>query len=439
MPGDFTVLELNRAAGEILSMAFPEPVWVRGVVALPKRGAGPSGHLYFQLADPSPEGGQTPAAADCALFAGDRIRITRELGRQGVVLDIRDGMEARFQVVPSIYEKNGRYSYIVRGFDPEFTGTASMLHLKRLVEKLRSEGVLQRNGALPFPVLPLGIGLVTARGSAACEDFLQTLRESGYPFEVFAAWAPMQGSDTGRGVCRALDALVGIPGIDAAVVTRGGGSATDLAWFNDETIARVIAGMPFPVISGIGHETDMTLPDFAAHTRAKTPTHAAGILVDRVASFSDSLAEAAVELHRAAAPRISLERMVLSRLGESLGERTARVGLRGLSSLSRAMGLLHGRALPGIAGGLGSVGRLAARLPGIASGIVARNEALLDRLEACVAGRDPDRMLALGWALALDAEGKPIKSVAAVKEGDGIMVRLSDGRMAARVEGVEPD
>lgn len=439
MPGDFTVLELNRAAGEILSMAFPEPVWVRGVVALPKRGAGPSGHIYFQLADPSPEGGQTPAAADCALFAGDRIRISRELARQGILFEIRDAMEARFQVVPSIYEKNGRYSYIVRGFDPEFTGTASMLHLKRLVEKLQAEGVLQRNGALPFPVLPLEIGLVTARGSAACEDFLQTLRESGYPFEVFAAWAPMQGAETGRGVCRALETLKGITGIDAAVITRGGGSATDLAWFNDDSIARAISGMPFPVISGIGHETDMTLPDFAAHTRAKTPTHAAGILVDRVASFCDSLSEAAVRLHRGASPRITFERMVLSRLVESLRERTARAGLRGLSSLSRAAGLLQGRALPMVAAGLGSTGRMAARLPDLASAVVSRNKALLDRLEAGVAGRDPGRMLALGWALALDTAGIPIKSVTSVKNGDGILVRLSDGRLAARVEGVEPD
>ncbi len=439
MPGDFTVLELNRAAGEILSMAFPEPVWVRGVVALSKRGPGPAGHLYFQLADPSPEGGQTPAAADCALFAGDRIRITRELGRQGIAFHIRDGMEARFQVVPSIYEKNGRYSYLVRGFDPEFTGTASMLHLKRLVEKLKAEGVLQRNAALPFPSLPLRIGLVTAEGSAACEDFLQTLRESGYPFEVYAAWAPMQGADTGKGVCTALEALAGIREIDAAVVTRGGGSTTDLAWFNDEGIARTIARAPFPVISGIGHETDMTLPDFAAHTRAKTPTHAAGILVDRTASYSDSLAEAAMGLNRGVAPRIFFERMNLSRLGESLRERTDKVVLKGLSILSREAGQLQGRVLPKIARGLGNIGMQAAGLSGRVSGILSRNSALLDRMEAAVAGRDPDKMLALGWALVLDEAGKTVKSVTGVRAGDGITVRVADGRLSATVKGMEPN
>lgn len=420
----------------MLSMAFPEPVWVRGVVALGKKG-GRTGHIYFQIADPCPEGDQTPAAADCALFAGDRIRIARELGRQGFQLEIEDGMEARFQVSPSIYERNGRFSYIVRGFDPEYTGAASTLHLKRLVEKLQKEGVLGENGELPFPDLPLRVGLVTAENSAASEDFLQTLRESNYPFEVFTSWAPMQGEETARGVTGALVRLIGIPLLDVAVITRGGGSATDLAWFNDERIARTIAQLPFPVISGIGHETDMTLPDFAAHTRAKTPTHAAMIIVDRVASFSDAVENTALRLHRAAAPKLSLERLKLSQLSASLTERASRPSFKRLAVLSRATALIQGRVLPRVSGLNRLLDQLSSRLAGSASELIASRAALMNGMESVVSRRDPGKILALGWAIAVAPDGRPLGSVGSVQPNDKVSLRLSDGKLHTRVEKVE--
>ncbi len=420
----------------MLSMAFPEPVWVRGVVSVGKQGNS-TGHTYFQLADPCPEGGQTAAAADCALFAGDRIRIAREVGRQGVVFMLEDGMEARFQVSPNIYERNGRFTYIVRGFDPEYTGSASALHLKNLVEKLRREGVLEENGTLPFPLVPLRVGLVTAENSAAEEDFLQTLRESNYPFEVFASWSPMQGEGTANGVAGALVRLIGVQGLDVAVLTRGGGSTTDLAWFNDERIARTIAQLPFPVISAIGHEIDMTLPDFAAHTRAKTPTHAAMILVDRVAAFCDSLEDAALRLQRSASPRITQERRELGRLLSSLAERAERPSLRLTGIISRATALIQGRVLPRVSGQHRRIDQLASRVSGQASSRLTERSARLDGLETVVARRDPERMLALGWALATDSGGRIIASVGSIGRDDRVSIRLSDGRLQTRVEKVE--
>lgn len=420
----------------MLSMAFPEPVWVRGVVVMARKGS-PGGHLYFQLSDPSPPGGQTPAAADCALFAGDRVRISRELGRLGMLFEIEDGMEARFQVSPSIYERNGRFSYIVRDFDPDYTGSASALHLKRLVEKLEREGVLGENGTLPFPLLPLKVGLVTAEHSAAAEDFLQTLRESGYPFEVFTSWAPMQGVETAVGVTSALVRLLGMEDLDVAVITRGGGSMTDLAWFNDEGIARTIAQLPFPVISGIGHETDMTLPDFAAHTRAKTPTHAAMILVDRVAGFAESVEDSARMLVRSAAPRLSMERLRLSQIASTLAGKAEAPSIHFMGIISRATAMIQGRVLPRVSEHHRTLFQLQSRLSGRVSTRLLAGHSMLDRMEAALSGRDPSKMLALGWSLALDKTGRPISSVSSVSPRDTVFLRLSDGRLKTRVEKVE--
>jgi len=436
MSRDFTVLELNRAAGEMLSMAFPEPVWVRGVVALAKKGS-PAGHQYFQITDPCPEGGQTPAAADCALFAGERMRISREVGRLGLLFTIEDGMEARFQVSPSIYERNGRFSYIVRGFDPEYTGSASAIHLKRLVEKLGREGILGENGTLPFPRVPLKVGLVTAENSAAAEDFLQTLRESGYPFEVYTSWAPMQGVETAAGVNAALVRLITVAGLDVAVITRGGGSTTDLAWFNDESIARTIAQLPFPVISGIGHETDMTLPDFASHTRAKTPTHAAMLLVDSVAGFIDAIEDCAVSLGRAASPRLTLERLKLSQLTSTLAKKAERPSVHFIGIISRATAMIQGRVMPRVSGHHRTLDHLQSRILNLVSAGLSARLSSLDRMEAAVSRRDPAKMLALGWSLALDSTGRTISSVSSVKPRDTVHLKLSDGKLKTRVERVE--
>ncbi len=420
----------------MLSMAFPEPVWVRGVVVLAKKGS-PAGHVYFQITDPCPEGGQTPAAADCALFAGERVRIAREVGRLGLLFTIEDGMEARFQVSPGIYERNGRFSYIVRGFDPEYTGSASTMHLKRLVEKLQMEGILGENGTLPFPEVPLRVGLVTAENSAAAEDFLQTLRESGYPFEVFTSWAPMQGVETAAGVTASLVRLLTVPDLDVAVITRGGGSTTDLAWFNDESIARTIAQLPFPVISGIGHETDMTLPDFAAHTRAKTPTHAAMMLVNSVAGFVDAIEDSALRLGRSASPRLTLERLKLSQLTSTLARKAERPSIHFIGIISRATAMIQGRVLPRVSGHHRALDQLQSRISGLVSAGLSARLSSLERMEATLSGRDPEKMLALGWSLALDSTGKPISSVSSVVPRDTVYLRLSDGKLKTRVEKVE--
>ena len=420
----------------MLSMAFPEPVWVRGVVAMAKKGS-PAGHAYFQITDPCPEGGQTPAAADCALFAGERVRIAREVGRLGLLFTLEDGMEARFQVSPSIYERNGRFSYIVRGFDPEYTGSASTMHLKRLVEKLEREGILGENGTLPFPRLPLKVGLVTAGNSAAAEDFLQTLRESKYPFEVFTSWAPMQGLETAAGVTAALVRLLTVPDLDVAVITRGGGSVTDLAWFNDEGIARTIAQLPFPVISGIGHETDMTLPDFASHTRAKTPTHAAMLLVNSVAGFLDDIEDRALRLGRSASPRLTMERLKLSQLTSTLTRKAETPSVHFIGIISRATAMIQGKVLPRVSGQHRSLDQMQSRLSGLISSGFSERLSTLDRIEATLSRRDPAKMLALGWSLALDSTGKPIASVSSVSPRDTVYLKLSDGKLKTRVEKVE--
>jgi exodeoxyribonuclease VII large subunit len=414
---ELTVLELNRSVKTVLQAEFPDPVWVRGVVAGLRRVSG-RGHSYFQLASPSGPGEQPDAVVDCALFAGDRSRISIETGRQGKLFQLENDTEVRILVSVNFYDRSGRFQLIMRGFDTEFAGDAAAATLQRLVARLSREGILAENGTLPFPTVPVNVGLITSKGSAAETDFLKTLDESGYPFRVFAAYATMQGDSTSESVCTAFNRLVTNPiSPDAVVLTRGGGSATDLAWFNDERIARTIAQLPWPVISAIGHEIDTTLPDYAAHTRAKTPTHAASVLVDAVAAFDDAVSVLKHSLVSSVSPKLQMESMRIKSLVSGLTVH--------LTSLpSRKADELH---------------RLASRM---SISVAAKLHNLLARLteaEKQIEMRDPAKMLKLGWAVVRDIAGLPLRSAGEVTQNQIIKVSMNRGSLTAVVKEIEDD
>ena len=411
---DLTVLDLNQAVKEVLQAGFPRPMWIRGVITGLRRVSG-RGHTYFQLADPSDPGEQSPAVADCALFAGDRSRIAIEVGRQAKLFQLENDTEVRILVSVSFWDRSGRFQLIMKGFDAEFAGDSAAIHLQRLIEQLSSEGVLKENGTLPFPEIPLNIGLVTSKGSAAEKDFVKTLDESGYPFRVHATWASMQGSLTSDSVCAAFHKLMmSATGdkLDAVILTRGGGSVTDLAWFNDEKIARTIAQLPWPVISAIGHEIDTTLPDHAAHTRAKTPTHAASILVDRVAQFDDQVAVLSQALISSVSPIVKMENLRISNLSNNL--------ILHLTSLpSRKAEVLH---------------KLASRLNLTVMTKLHNMESVVTEIEKQIEIRDPVKMLRLGWAVVRDLNGVPLRTINAVAQGQVVKVSMNNGSLTAVVK-----
>lgn len=411
---DITVLQLNLSVKKNLQSCFPEPVWIKGVVTGLRRVSG-RGHTYFQLADPSNPGEQSQAVVDCALFAGDRSRIAIETGRQAKLFELENDTEVRLLVSVSFWERSGRFQLIMKGFDADFAGDSAAIHLQRLVAQLEKEGVLRENGTLPFPDIPLNIGLITSKGSAAERDFVKTLEESGYPFRVYAAYASMQGSLTSDSVCMAFNKLMMSPAgdsLDAVVLTRGGGSATDLAWFNNESIARTIAQLPWPVISGIGHEIDTTLPDHAAHTRAKTPTHAASLIVDIVARFDDRIATLSQSLISSVSPRIQMENLRIKNMAGNLTIHLASLPSRKAEILQKLASKLNLSVMR--------------KLHGLESSIL--------QLENQVEMRDPAKMLKLGWAVIRNESGNPIRGIDSVSEGQTIKISMNKGSLTAIVK-----
>lgn len=406
--------------------------------------------------------GQPLAVIDCALFAGNRPDVVRAFAREGQVFQLKEGMTLRVLGRVSLWDRGGRYQLIVEEVDPSWSMGDQAKKLRRLVDKLRREGILEANAELRMGPAPLRVGLVTSRDSAAAHDFLQTLIESRYPFRVYAAWASMQGENTAGSVIEAFNRLLGVGELDAVVLTRGGGSSTDLAWFNDERIAGIISQLPWPVISGIGHETDTTLPDFAAHTSVKTPTRCAEFLINRLADFAGNVDALATVLHRSATRRTAASRerlsslaAVLSRSGrvtfrlekrqlETFGDLLAR---RARSAVSRARSNLEGLEtalfrLPET----GRTGKLKRELDTLQRSLVSSaghrlslSAARLESLEASVRGNDPGRLYRRGWATVRNSGGELVRSIEDTSLKELLRITLRDGTVEARTERVVPE
>ena len=388
--------------------------------------------------------------------------MVREFARTGQVFQLSEGMSVRIRARVALWDRGGRYQLIVEEIDPDWSTGDQGQKLRRLVERLRREGILDSNGQLPMPGVPLRIGLITARDSAASQDFLQGLRASGYPFRVYAAWASMQGADTCRSVIGAFNRLLSIPDLDAVVLTRGGGSATDLAWFNDEHIAGVISQVPWPVISGIGHETDSTLPDYASHTSVRTPTKCAEFLVDRVADFQRDLDSLARVLCNAASSRLLEAGSRLSSTGRLLlrsGRAAFRLERQRLDNLADILSRGSGRCLRSASERLEGLGSLLTRdlvanklsgsrrqlemlLKAMASSLRHRMGlagARLDSLQARVSGSDPEILYSRGWATVRNDRGELLKSISGTSLKEMLRITLRDGDIHARTEDIVPE
>lgn len=406
--------------------------------------------------------GQPLAVVDCALFAGNRPEIVREFARQGQVFQLKEGMTVRVLGRVSIWDRGGRYQLIVEDVDPSWSMGDQAGKLRRLVDRLRKEGVLEANSQLDLSPAPLRVGLVTSRDSAAAHDFLQGLRDSRFPFRVFASYASMQGRDTASSVVRAFNRLLSVRDLDAVVLTRGGGSATDLAWLNDEHIAGVISQVPWPVIAGIGHETDTTLPDFVSHTSVKTPTQCAEFLVNRVSDFAGGIESLANLLHRSVSRQLSRAREALSVLATALtrtGAMAFRIESGRISGLSDLLGrnalerlsrcrsnlddLAHRLSRRPDAGGFGRRrGELDALLANLLSSVrhrLAIAAARLDGLNAALEAGDPANLYRRGWATVRKENGELLRSIGSIEMGDRIDVTLRDGSLRARTERVIPE
>ena len=240
-------------------------------------------HIFFDLCEKDEETQDVVAKIGLVIFANRKPLIERILAENGHPFELKDDIEVKFLCKVDFYPPHGALRLIVEEIDPAYTLGKIAAEKQRLIALLKKKGVLDKNKQLPLPDVPLRIGLITSYDSAAYNDFLSELRMSGFGFQVSYRNALMQGKDAEDDICRALDDYYRqAEKFDVLVITRGGGSIADLSCFDSRKIAERIAQSPLPVLSGIGHEIDLTVTDLAAHSYQKTPTAVAKFLVAKI-------------------------------------------------------------------------------------------------------------------------------------------------------------
>jgi exodeoxyribonuclease VII large subunit len=288
-PGCIGVSQVIRQVQDAVRMAIPGPIWVKDEVSGYKLHLS-SGHHYFDLVERTSAGQEV---LPCAIWKSVWPKIKRRLAE--VDIDLSSGMEMLFQGEVSVYAGSGKLSFKVSDVYPEFTLGQLEILRRAVLARLTKEDLLGSNKRLEMPPVPLRLAVVSSRTAAGLQDFMNALATCGYGFSAQLIPTTVQGAAAELSICKALEALAKGADelqLDAVCIVRGGGSATDLAWWNNYKICAAIARMPVPVITGIGHEKDRTVADEVAFHAASTPTAAAQYLIGLVRTADIELAAA---------------------------------------------------------------------------------------------------------------------------------------------------
>lgn len=313
---DLTVSALNQSVQAAIRSAFPAPVWLVGEIAGYDKSAHRK-HVGFEMVERLADG-SSASKVSAILFQSARQSIEGALHRAGDPFRLQDEITVRMRVRVELYEAWGQYRVVVEELDLNYTLGEAARRREEIIRRLTEAGLAEKNSALELPRLPLRVALITSLRSDAYNDVLRTFHESGFAFSVAAHGARVQGHSTEPSVLNALDWIRGRRDeFDVVLICRGGGSRTDLVWFDSEPLGRAVAGFPLPVVVGIGHEQDSSVLDAVARS-CKTPTAAASLLVQRVRESLERVEEAGRAITGGALLRIRQERRDAAERGRRL-------------------------------------------------------------------------------------------------------------------------
>ncbi|MCS6908354.1 MAG: exodeoxyribonuclease VII large subunit [Anaerolineales bacterium] len=399
-PTYWTVSRLTTYLQQLIAEEDPlRNLWVVGEVSNASRST--SGHFYFTLKDAN-------ASLRCVMWR-QQVAYQLFLPQNGDLIVAHGYLD--------LYPPAGVYQLYADNLISLGAGALYQEFLQRKA-KLEQEGLFDPQRKKPIPTFPRKIGIVTSEKAAALQDMLNTLKRR-YPLaEVIIAPASVQGEDAVPTLIRALRLLDREIKPDVILLARGGGSIEDLWAFNDEALVRAIAELNTPVVTGIGHETDFTLADFASDLRAPTPTAAAELVTPNLADLQANLLNQSQRLQNAAFRRLDTYRahfnQLTHRLKLSSPLNRLNVARQRLDEWSR---------------------RLEINVVHDIRERHAKTEIFLHRLEAL----DPLTLLSRGYAILTKEDGEIIRSIRQARLGESIQARLRDGQFYTRVEGISQE
>jgi exodeoxyribonuclease VII large subunit len=436
-----TVSELTASIRGVLESGFGD-VWVEGEISNCRLWN--TGHLYFTLKD-----------------GGAQIRgVMYRSAVRYLKFKAEDGLHVIARGRLAVYEPKGEYQLLCDHLQPHGLG-ALQLAFEQLKKKLHAEGLFDQSRKRPLPALPATIGIVTSLEGAALRDIVKVITRRHPHVHLLIRPTRVQGDGAAAEIADALRAIGRVPGVAVVILARGGGAAEDLVPFNQEPVARAIVASPVPVITGVGHEVDFTIADFAADVRAPTPSAAAEIVLAAQEELQARIDRHAGRLRAAVASAIDRRRarvhVLTSRRG--LASVPAKIAMRGRHAaelshqLQTAMALVIGRRARefhavrvkleahDIRRRLASIhGKLEAARGRLTAAVRRRHDRAHARLGSSVARLDslsPLAVLGRGYAVCWNDERTAIvRRAVDVRAGDQVHVTLHEGTLTCQVERV---
>ena len=431
MKNTVSLLELNNIVRRLLEIEMSDTYWVKAEISTMQ--VAYNGHCYMELVQKDDKGGNFVAKARAnvwkSTFQPLRTRFEMETGQK-----LSAGLNVLLEVSVSFHEQYG-YALVVHDIDPTYTMGDMARRRREILARLQADGVLELNKELKIPMLPQRIAVISSATAAGYGDFCNQLNENqyGFKFSVTLFSAVMQGDRAEQSVISALDSIARrISDFDVVVIIRGGGATSDLNCFDSYMLAMNIANFPLPVITGIGHERDDTVIDVVAHTRVKTPTAAAELLIGVLLDSAATLQQLGVRLAERVRGVMEDEKRRMTVLSQKIPSLFSILKIKQENLMDQLLIKALAAARKNITDAKYEQNRFEERLATAARNYMVVQKHRLELLERSIDVADPVHLLQRGYSLTL-CNGHVVKSVGELNPGDKLTTRFADGKIESTV------
>ncbi|MBK9392310.1 MAG: exodeoxyribonuclease VII large subunit [Bacteroidetes bacterium] len=455
MTEKFSLSELQHIVRDSLYLALPDFYWVVAEISEIKQNY--SGHCYLELIEKQSDDTNIKAKIKAVIWSS-RYGFIKSFFENTTGDTLREGFKILVKAKIEYHELYG-LSLVITDIDPSYTVGEMAARRIQIIRRLEQEGVFEMNKELEIPIVPQRIAVISSRNAAGYQDFMNHLREnsSGYVFYTALFDSVMQGSDTEQSIINALNRIVlNVSLFDVVVIIRGGGSQTDLSWFDNYNLAYFITQFPLPVITGIGHEKDLSVTDMVACRALKTPTAVAGFLIDCLAETENHLIEMSLEIQNFAREILDefkerlekskntiapLTRVMISQIRKTLSDISLEILKLGKEKTYKAGLVVINQQMKLVSASSSfssakeyQIRTLKAELISKTGDNLNNRGNSLSSMENKLTILNPENVLKRGFTIT-SLNGKIVKSTENIYDGDTIDTLFSDGKISSIVNG----
>ena len=426
-----TLYELNSLVRQTIEIGLPKSYWVEAEISELRENGG---HCYLELIEKDKRY-NTPIAKASARCWRQTWGMVKPYFENTTGQQLRAGMKVLIEVYAQFHEAYG-FSWIISDIDPNYTLGDMARKRQEIIKRLKEEGVFDLNKQLDLPLFSQRIAVISSKSAAGYGDFANQLygNQYGYYFEAELFAATMQGEDVERSIIKALNAINDrCDDFDCVVIIRGGGATSDMSGFDALELAENVANFPLPIITGIGHDRDECILDMVSHTRVKTPTAAAALLIDNLHTAERRIDDARQRIANLTSRKMEVEKLRLSRLAERLPALFGSVKDKQEARLDILQERLFRLAEIRLSNCENIVGQLEKKISLTAEHLLMVEKHRLELLEGRAQNLDPQLLLRRGYSITL-VGGKALRDPSQVKQGDKIETQLEKGTIISTID-----